>query len=594
MFPNSLRGKGIWIRRIAACEQGNLDAIVARAQAAGFSYVILKVADGAEAYNAQAATAFDLATELTYRLRSAGVAVWGWHTLYGDKPRFKGVFQENYHRLEAACARQRLAQLIPAGVQGYVLHPEGDYQRIPGRSQKAAEFMDALRAAPELAHFPVGLSARKFPVVHRSFPWHAFRDQCDVDLPPIFWIGKRGEGPSQLEASFRQFYELDPKLPYAPVGPAFCEEDGCPSPEELVAFFEKALALGLPGVSLWTWDDLSAASEEAAERDLRRCWQALAEFTWLVVRASEPQEEALTVAPQVDETPVWLLSPDEKDACAEPAPEAEVVTFLDAETQDDLPEPLAWLDQLETGAALEPEVGSLSFAPPGEVSEEQPALEAEPASFDAETEGESLIWQAVLDQLESEATLEPEAEVSVAAPEDSEEQFFAGEPEVEAVPEAEVVALLPEADEDEPPLLRAPDLPEVLAEIGPTLPRPAALAISAPPHPHSVVVGRFFKALRTGKIAEALTLYAPGFVHVTRERVAHDTAAVYEFYQSLLQRLDSKTLAVLAVYGDRNAVHIEWSARTTEGESILGRDVFHLNRLGRIVYHHTDFRFTLP
>jgi hypothetical protein len=359
-----------------------------------------------------------------------------------------------------------------------------------------------------------------------------------------------------------------------------------------VAFFEKALALGLPSVSLWTWDDLSAASEEAAERDLRRCWQALAGFTWPVVRAGEPQEEALIVAPQIDEVPAWLLSPDERGV--ELAPEAEVVTLLDAETQDDLPAPLASLDQLETGAALEPELGSLSFAPPGEVSEEQPALEAEPASVDAEAEGESLIWQAVLDQLESEAALEPEAEVSVAAPEDSEEQFFVGEPEVEAVPEAEVVALLPEADEDEPPLLRASDPPEVLAEIGPTLPRPAALAISAPPHPHSVVVGRFFKALRTSKIAEALTLYAPGFVHVTRERVAHDTVAVYEFYQALLQRLDGKTLAVLAVYGSRNAVHIEWSARTTEGESMLGRDVFHLNRLGRIVYHHTDIRFTLP
>jgi hypothetical protein len=39
-----------------ACEQGNLAAMVTRAQAAGFTHVILKIADGAEAYNADPPT----------------------------------------------------------------------------------------------------------------------------------------------------------------------------------------------------------------------------------------------------------------------------------------------------------------------------------------------------------------------------------------------------------------------------------------------------------------------------------------------------------------------------------------------------------
>lgn len=600
MFPDSLRGKGVWIRRIAVCEGGDPDAIVARALATGFSHLFLKVADGAEPYNVDPAAHFDAAIELTDRLRSAGVAVWGWHTLYGDKPRFKGTFQKDYHLLEAACARQRLEQLIPAGMQGYALNPEGDYQRIPGRSHKATAFMEALRAAPELERLPIGLSARKFPAVHRSFPWHAFRGQCDVDLPPVFWIGKRGQGPTQLEESLHQFNELDPRLPYAPVGPGFCEEDWCPSPEELAAFLEKGLALGLPGASLWSWDDLNAAGEEAAGRDRRQYWQVLAGFTRPI---SRPQEETFELDLEEDGTPVALLSIQE--------PEAELT--LEVETETLIREPEDGALQLGLTTEMpgqepedkpEPEGEILSsfdlemrdFREPtsleGEARDEPMVAEAEVADLPTEAEDETPAWQAMIDQIESEGG--PESEAPAIAPEDTEEPGFAGEPEIEVIVDVEAGALLPEADEDEPALLQAFHQAEVSIEIGPTLPRPAAEATVAPPHPHSATVGRFFKALRTGKLAEALTLYAPGFVHVNRERVARDTVTVYEFYQALLQRLDGKTLAVLTVYGDRNAVHVEWSARTTEAEPIHGLDVFHLNRLGRVVYHHTDFRFTSP
>ena len=83
-----LSGKGVWIRRIVACEQGQLAAIVTRAQSAGFTHIILKIGDGADAYNADPLTGD--AFELTRRLREAGLSVWGWHYIYGDKPRFKG------------------------------------------------------------------------------------------------------------------------------------------------------------------------------------------------------------------------------------------------------------------------------------------------------------------------------------------------------------------------------------------------------------------------------------------------------------------------------------------------------------------------
>lgn len=290
MSVSPLSGKGVWIRRIVACEQGDLAAIVTRAQAAGFTHVILKIADGAEAYNADPLTGE--AVELTRRLRDAGLSVWGWHYLYGDKPRFKGRFEKDYHRLEADQAVQTVSTLREAGLQGYVMSAEGEYERAPGRADQATEFVATLRAG--LGDFPLALASWKFPNSHKRFPWAQFRQHSVLDLPQVFWLGRHREAPAQLEKSFQQYAALKPRLPYLPVAPALFENGWRPSPTDLDQFAARAMALGLPGFNLWAWDYLGLRGDEATgnpERlDFQEHWEVVAKTEWRETKADEGRQ----------------------------------------------------------------------------------------------------------------------------------------------------------------------------------------------------------------------------------------------------------------------------------------------------------------
>jgi len=103
-------------------------------------------------------------------------------------------------------------------------------------------------------------------------------------------------------------------------------------------------------------------------------------------------------------------------------------------------------------------------------------------------------------------------------------------------------------------------------------------------------VGRLFAALRRGRLDEALSLYGPSFALVSAERVVRDPEGARTFYQSMLQRLEGRTLSLLSQRGTRVAVRARWASRQKDGTSVQGADTFHLNREGQIVYHQTTFR----
>src|SRR3990172_4613572 len=140
--PHNLKGKGIWIWKTTNCESGDLDAIVARAKSAGFTHVVLKIADGDDAY--QIWDRRDTALELIPKLRQAGLAVWGWNYIYGDPPA-RDAGKQKYWELEAMGNVKRIKQLIPAGLQGFVIDAEREYETILDRHNKAAAYMKIMR-----------------------------------------------------------------------------------------------------------------------------------------------------------------------------------------------------------------------------------------------------------------------------------------------------------------------------------------------------------------------------------------------------------------------------------------------------------------
>ncbi len=410
-----LSGKGVWLQRIADCEGGDLAAITARARQAGCAYVLVQIADGADDYN------LEQAADLVGALAGAGLAVWGWHSIYGDTPLFKGPLQADYHLREAERAAARVGQLRPAGLRGLALYARGDYERASQRDRRAAEFMGRLRQAmPDL---PIGLSAWKSPAAHPRFPWAAFREQCDLDLPLVFWIGTHGEAARQLQACADQFNALTPRRPLAPVGPAFYESNWRPAPDDLSTFMAKALELELPAASLWRWDELGLRGDERGnthQLDFRPHWQAFADFAWAGAAVdwtppTRPAAGAAALAFAVDEPPAesetpiaeregdWAYWLAEDYAPAEPAvaPGEHAALLQSLDETDELPA------HLRDEAAAE---GDISFALP------EAGYSSEFDLTEPDKLKRLLGLPAEDDELSDHLRDEPEAEVSFSLP----------------------------------------------------------------------------------------------------------------------------------------------------------------------------------
>jgi hypothetical protein len=548
-----LSGKGLWLQRIAADAAGDLDAVVARARAAGLAHVIVKVADGAEASNLDPRSGRDLAAELARRLAAAGLAVWGWHSLYGEKPAFKGAYTADYHRREAEAAVTRLDALLPAGLGGLVLEARGEYERSPARARKAAEFLAAL---PDI---PLALSAWKSPAAHPRFPWAEFRSRCQLDMPPVFWVGRHGEAARQLRAAVRQFHELTPARPLAATGPAFFEANWRPTPNDLLEFLQTARALDLPAVNLWLWDQLGFTGDEPVDLnprrlDFRPLWQTFAAYAW-------PGAEA---APG-----------------AEPRP----ADFERAPVLDDRSEP-------SQGRADQPAPIDLSHAVGAQVDwPGAPALELEAEAAEAH-ELEVAAWAAERSEPEpaGELPLEalPEADATeTAAASAGPADLASAPPEAEPEPVPPSFSFLAGAGEEAPPSGGEAQA-EARQPVGPGPARRIFLSPAAGTvQPAPATVARFFKALRLRQLDDALALYAVGFAHVTPARVTHERPAVRVFYADLLARLRPGGPLVQAVAGTAAAAQVHWSAETLDGAPLAGVDDFHLNRAGEIVYHHS-------
>ena len=385
-------------------------------------------------------------------------------------------------------------------------------KRILDRAEKAAEFMEIIRQG--LDDFPIGLSAWKQPSAHRSFPWEAFRSRCDLDLPQVFWIGRHGEAARQLETSYKQFSVLQPRRPYLPAGPAFFEDNWRPSPEEIIAFLEKAQALGVPAASLWNWDYLGLTGEETDDNperlDFREHWQAAADFGWSVKTTDDrqrgteeetvirptPEPEAMsaptivrqpepTPEPEVAVAPTIIRWPEpisEPEAAPEPDLDFELELLVEPEAEDELPEWLQFLNSPETQIEPEPAEAELDFAIEIEaeddlpewlqfLNESQPPTESS-APSPAETELVSPADQETEEELEElpdwlQFTSQPKPELPF------ETSLSPSEPTSEPEPfTAEPISEASKPEETEPP---QPELTPIPSEP----PSEPALAVTA-------------------------------------------------------------------------------------------------------------------
>lgn len=256
-----LQGKGMYLWKIAQAEGGSPEAIAETAKAAGLSHVLVKIADGDDYYNIDPSTGKDLAGPLIKALNSQGIAAWGWHYVYGYDP-----------IKEADAAINRIRSLDLAG---YVIDAEAEYKQA-GKDVAARQFMNRLRAA--LPNYPIALSSYRYPSYHPNFPWKAFLEKVDLNMPQVYWLLSHNPG-DQLRRCVGEFQGITPFRPIVPTGAAFKQGQWYPTQEDMLDFMQTARSMNLTAVNYWEWANCRSYIPDI--------WKTISDFSW----AQAPEEE---------------------------------------------------------------------------------------------------------------------------------------------------------------------------------------------------------------------------------------------------------------------------------------------------------------
>lgn len=256
-----LQGKGFFIWKVKDAEGGNPTAIANAAKAAGYTHVMIKIADGSYSYNVDRQTNVDLVPPVVDALHQKGIEVWGWHYVYGNSPNG-----------EADIAIRRLEEL---NLAGYIVDAEIEYKE-PGKANAARAFMSRLRQ--RLPNLPVALSSYRFPSYHPQFPWQAFLEKCDLNMPQVYWEQAHNAG-AQLRRCVREFQNLNPSLPVIPTGPAYTVGGWAPTNADIDEFIGACHSLGLPAANFFSWDECRAR--------LPALWTHIASIAWQPPSAPE-------------------------------------------------------------------------------------------------------------------------------------------------------------------------------------------------------------------------------------------------------------------------------------------------------------------
>jgi hypothetical protein len=249
----TLQGKGFMIWKVPSCEKGDANVIAAEAKKAGLTHVLIKVANGIYPYNIEKETKKDLVPPVVFALKEQGIQVWGWHYVFGDYP-----------IREAEIAVTRVKQL---GLDGYTIDAEAEYKR-PGMEDAARRFMAKLREG--IPNTKVSLCSYRYPNLHREFPWKAFLEKSDYNMPQVYWEQAHNAG-EQLKRCVKQFMELAPFRPIMPMGPVYKTGGWLPYAADITDFLVTARHLNLSAANFFAWDWRSILSS---------LWDAAARFPW--------------------------------------------------------------------------------------------------------------------------------------------------------------------------------------------------------------------------------------------------------------------------------------------------------------------------
>ena len=255
------QGKGIFLWQIKRVAGGDAFKIAKQAAAGKLTHVLIKVADGKYSYNFSGGV--DLVPPVVAQLRSRGIQPWGWQYVYGSDP-----------VAEAKKAVERVKQF---NLTGFVVNAEGQF-KAAGMDKVARTYMKELRKG--LPNLPIALSSYRYPTVHKDFPFKAFLEFCNFNMPQVYWLEATNPG-QQLVRCVNEFNSLMPGQPIVPTGSAFSWGSWTATPQQLIVFLAKARQLNLPGANFWEF----ATAKQSPNRAL---WLTIKRYDWATGNPGAP------------------------------------------------------------------------------------------------------------------------------------------------------------------------------------------------------------------------------------------------------------------------------------------------------------------
>src|SRR3954452_8055067 len=215
-------GSGMWIWYVDKSDGGDLDAIAARANAAGVKTVFIKSSDGATYWS-------QFSPLIVAGLKQRGLNVCAWQFVYGKVP------------TDEADAGARAVQ---SGAQCLVIDAESDYE---GRYAAAKTYMIRLRSQIPPS-FPVALTSFPYVDYHPGLPYSVFfANGADFNLPQAYWkdIGTSVDTAMEHTYVHNKIYGK----PIFPLGQSYSD----PPPDQMTRFRQLAALYGSSGHSWWSW-----------------------------------------------------------------------------------------------------------------------------------------------------------------------------------------------------------------------------------------------------------------------------------------------------------------------------------------------------
>jgi hypothetical protein len=170
-------GKGVWTYRLAACESGDVQKIVAKAKWAGLDYILIKTHDGSQwvKYNSK-----EKVQKLVDALHTAGIKAYAWGYVYGRHPDDEA---------------DRAIEALDMGFDGYVfnaeIHMRNRYEAAERQCVMVRNHVDSM--CPDKI---LGYSTFCRVQNQKGIPFEVYDQYCDVAMPQVYfswfagWSGK--------------------------------------------------------------------------------------------------------------------------------------------------------------------------------------------------------------------------------------------------------------------------------------------------------------------------------------------------------------------------------------------------------------------